>query len=477
MCGIVGVISSHKSSAYEVYKGLLKLQHRGQDAAGIMTYDLDKKKFNCKKDLGLVSQVFSDEKSLERLSGQIAIGSNRYATVGSDDVSNLQPLLHGHPLGVGMVHNGNLVNYYSLIEHLKNKYKWHMLTSNDVEIFLNLWGDKIYNEEGSLFEGICNSTSEIFKKVNGGYSVLGVMADEGLFAFRDPKGIRPLVLGEKNGSYCLSSEVVALNFLDYKYIRDIKPGEVIFINKNLEIQSRQLTNQRPSHCMFEWVYFSAAESAIEKKSVYSVRLNLGRFLAKRVKSAIDLGEISPDIVCPVPDTSRTASISLAETLNLPYREGLIKNRYIHRSFILKNQADREKAVSLKLTPVHSEVYGKNILLVDDSIVRGTTSRRIIELLKKYGAKEITLAITCSAFRYSCYYGIDFPDHKQLIAKDKSVQEIAEWTGANKIIYLEENDMKEAIGIGDLCMACLNGKYPTDIKVEGENFNRYRGYER
>jgi len=489
MCGIIGLVHPKaddlklNNASYEVYRALLTLQHRGQDAAGILSYDEERGKFRGEKDLGLVSQVF-DLENLEKLKGRMAIGHNRYATVGTDGKADLQPIVTGYPFGVGMVHNGNLVNYHQLAKEFSENYKIQQLTNNDVEVLLNLWchGVQEKRDWGAeiSFEHIKASAKNIFEKAIGAYAIAGLLSGVGLFGMRDPQGIRPLILGkkvwdsEKNiVSHCLVSETNALNFLGFEYVRDIKPGEVIFIQENGEIHSEELaTPKSASPCMFEWVYFSAAESSFEGKSIYGVRLNLGRVLGRRARKLIENNIIRPDIVCPVPDTSRTSAIALAESLGLPYREGLIKNRYTQRSFILNTQDKREKAVELKLSPVRSEIEGKNILLVDDSIVRGTTSKKIIQLLKKYGAKDITMAITCPPLRHGCFYGIDFPKESELIANDKNLEEIADYIGANRVIYLDEADLKEAVEKNELCMACVNNKYPTSIEA-GEEFARQR----
>lgn len=490
MCGVIGVINTGPSKSgcqevpYEVYRGLLTLQHRGQDAAGILSYDCYKRVFSQHKDLGLVADVFNEE-VLDSLEGSMAIGHTRYATVGKDSRENLQPFVSGFPYGTGMVHNGNVVNYHQLAKTLKDKYFLQLLSSNDIEVMLQLWSHtlvKLQNSEQTdfTFDHGVKAAKNIVENMQGAYALVGLVADKGMFALRDPNGIRPLVLGKKkidDGSqsnlYCFCSETVTLNFLGYEYVRDVKPGEFIFIGTDGEIQSQELIEQKTikSNCMFEWVYFSAAESTIEGKSVYETRLRLGKVLARKVAKEIENGSINPDFVCPVPDTSRTSSIALAEELNIPYREGLIKNRYVHRSFILKSQDEREKAVELKLSPVRSQIEGKNILLIDDSVVRGTTCRKIISLLKKYGANKITMAITCPPLRYGCYYGIDFPAASKLIASNKEVDEIANFIGADQVIYLEPEDLKEAIGIEDLCMACVNNEYPTSIDDAQEFINQ------
>ena len=485
MCGVIGVIQpqTNMNAAYQAYQGLLTLQHRGQDAAGILSYDFKEQRFFQKKDRGLVSQVFQENIS-STLPGSMAIGHNRYATVGHED--DLQPLMTGFPLGVAMAHNGNLVNYHSMANKIREELKLHLLTGNDLELILQLWCYHLLNDHSSPscfdFERGYEAIAKVAQEVEGGYALVGMVAGEGLVAFRDPQGIRPLVIGRKrledgSDSYCICSETVAINFLGYEYLRSVQPGEFIFIHREKGFQSKIVrTEKSNAHCMFEWVYFSGAESKLDDRYVYTGRLKLGHQLAIKARRLMERGEISPDIVAPIPDTSRTAAISLAEMLNLPYREVLIKNRYCQRSFILNSKEKREKTVKLKLSPVCSEIEGKNIMLVDDSIVRGTTSQKIVSLLKGYGAKEISLAITCPPIRYPCYYGIDFPTRDELIASRKDETEIEASIGAKKVIYLDEKDLREAIGIKDICMACIDNRYPTPVK-DGFIFSSLRQQDR
>lgn len=494
MCGVIGVIGpveveqSLSWAALEAYRGLLTLQHRGQDAAGILSFEATSSRFFQHKDLGLVADVFNQEK-LERMRGQMSLGHTRYATAGTDQKEDLQPLALGLPLGIGMAHNGNLVNAHALSQELCEKYQLQFMTSNDLEVLLNLWCTALLDqmkdhEKNFSFAKACAASDIIFQKAQGGYALVGMVASEGLFALRDPDGIRPLVVGtkevvddrgDKATCYCVCSETLALNFLGYEYLRDVLPGEMIFIDLQGQMHTHLHQGQyskAKSPCMFEWIYFSGAESSIEGRSVYQARLNLGKRLAIKCQSLIDAGQLQADVVCPVPDTSRTACFALSEDLKIPYREVLIKNRYIQRSFILNSQEAREKAVELKLSPVRSEIEGKNLLLVDDSIVRGTTSKKIIALLKRYGACEITLAITCPPIRYACYYGIDFPTNEELIAGEKTSELIAQFIGANRVVFLDESDIIEAIDLPQLCMACLNKDYPTSV-TEGEAFGQMR----
>jgi len=493
MCGVIGVIgpespetrsvTSACMASYETFRGLLALQHRGQDAAGILSYDSRTRMFVTEKDLGLVSHVF-DQKRIEKLTGNMAIGHTRYATMGTDGKRDIQPMVTGVPFGLGMVHNGNILNYPVLARRLSADFQRQLLTSNDLEVMIHYWahflmGDAVIPAEHTFsFDNIKRATQKMFDTLVGGYAVLALIAGQGLIAFRDPKGIRPLVLGSRRNddgsvSYCLASESIAVTYLGYTYERDIAPGEVLYITLEGELHSAVVHKEETkAHCMFEWVYFSGAESTIDQHPVYAARLRLGEKLAARAQEAIDKGEITPDVVMPVPDTSRPAAISVADTLELPYREGLIKNRYVARSFILSGQDKREWAVDLKLSPVRSEIEGKSILLIDDSIVRGTTSRRIVDLLKKHGARDVTLAITCPPHRHACFYGIDFPDPADLVAHGKTVDQIAETLGVNKVIYLDEQDLRDAIGLTGLCMACINNKYPTPLE-DAAQFSKER----
>ncbi len=496
MCGIIGIIGlehfqtrmppasqSIKPSpinppastpALECYRGLLVLQHRGQDAAGIVSYDNATHMFAAEKDHGLVTQIF-DQERIEKLSGYMAIGHTRYATIGTDGASDIQPMMTGIPFGLAMAHNGNILNYFSLAQKLNTEFRRQLLTHNDLEVLIHYFAYYLTEKSGGIpdqstftFDNIKSAVGQICDTMVGGYAVVALIANEGLVAFRDPKGIRPLVLGvradENSKTYCFASETIALTYLGYEYLRDVKPGEAVFVSKDGTLQSAVVrAEKKTAPCMFEWVYFSGAEGAQGGKSVYAARLNLGIRLGMHAREAIMRGEIAPDVVMPVPDTSRPAAISVADALKLPYREGLIKNRYVQRSFILGTQEKREKAVELKLSPIRSEIEGKNIFLVDDSIVRGTTAKKIVAMLKRYGAKSITIGITCPPHRHACYYGIDFPNAGQLLANGKSADEIAAWLGVDKVLYLDNEDLRQAIGAGDMCMACLDGKYPTEIE--------------
>lgn len=482
MCGVIGVVGSPEA-AKESFLGLITLQHRGQDAAGILSYD---GVFHLVKNHGLVENVFS-KAHIDTLTGDLAIGHTRYSTVGKGELHEVQPLVLNYPYGLGMVHNGNLVNYLSIKQKLANEMHRRCFSDSDSETLLNWFAHQLKDHSFGDLEA---ATRSVMDSIIGSYSVVGLIGDganggAGLFAFRDRLGLRPLVLGKKTiagkTAYMLASETIPLAFLGYEYVRDIVAGELVYITREGQFYSSLLKDlgspqksQPARPCMFEWVYFAGAEGAIEKIPVYGARLNLGNRLAAEVAKKIAKENIKIDLVAPVPDTSRTAASAMAEYLHLPYREVLIKNRYIKRTFILNSQSNRESAVDLKLNPVVSQIKGKNILLVDDSIVRGTTSRKIIELVRQSGANKVYFVSTCPPIRYPCFYGIDFPDQNELIAYNQSEEKVAAMLGADGVMYQTIENLRASIQVEgqDLCMACLNGDYPTDI-TEGLAFLKTR----
>jgi amidophosphoribosyltransferase len=462
--------------AHEIYQGLLTLQHRGQDAAGIMAYDYFSRRFNGHKNHGLVSDVFSEE-ILRQMTGSMAIGHNRYQTIGNDQHQNIQPMIINYPFGMAMAHNGNVVNYFEITENLRAEKNRHLFTDNDLEALLNLLSDSLAKHSLTFsFQSLVSAVETIFEMANGAYAVVGMVAGEGLFAFRDPFGIRPLVLGKKVNdhqvSYVVASESNALRFLGYELVRDVLPGEIIFIDQWGKLSSHQTLVNGFKPCMFEWIYFSNPESIIEEKLVYGARGRLGLALAEKIKLLMSAGKIDPHVVIPVPETARIAATSIGESIGVPVRELLIKNRYVQRSFILKSPAERKNAVEMKLTPISSEIRGKNILLVDDSIVRGTTSKHMIKMCKDAGAKKVYFASTCPEIKNPCFYGIDFPSKAELVANEKNHDQIADSLAADEVIYLDLADLKTSLGIKDACIACLDGDYPSDVKA-GELFSQKR----
>ncbi len=501
MCGIVGLIGTPDASR-EAFLGLTTLQHRGQDAAGILSYDSDG--FHRVKNIGLVESVFTRE-NMETLTGNMALGHARYSTIGRGDLVDVQPFVMNYPFGIGIVHNGNIMNVDELKHDLKTRSRRHLLTHSDTEIVLNLFAEGLAkNPETSspeitssdeIFESICRSVQDVYRRVNGSYSIITMVADHGIVAFRDPYGIRPLVWGKRSGelasgeAHCLASESVALSFLGYDVVRNVEPGEVLFIDMKGKVYSRVLDQRGKRHCMFEWVYFASPESEIDGVPVYGSRIQLGKSLARLLKRQIQDRKIEADIIVPIPETSRIAAIALAEELAIPYREVLIKNRYIKRTFILDSQEKRQKAVNLKLSPVRSEIEGKRVILVDDSIVRGTTSKKIIDLVRKAGAAKVYFVSTCPPIQHPCYYGIDFPEQSELIASGRSLAEIEQEMGADAVIYQDVEGLKQSIAqaqteaqgksekVINPCTACLDGKYPTDVSGAGKCFAAARKMDR
>jgi amidophosphoribosyltransferase len=488
MCGVIGVIGP-KQAAKQVLLGLTLLQHRGQDAAGILTHD--EHGFHFVKNQGLVEQVFTPE-NVTALTGPMALGHVRYSTTGRSELSSVQPFVANYPYGLGMVHNGNLVNFARLSRELKEDSRRHPLTQSDTEVILNLFSDalsRVPKKDQLSFHSICMATQEVFARAVGSYSIITMIAGYGLVAFRDPNGIRPLVWGQKKESdgtrsHIFSSESTVSSFLGYEGIKDVAPGSIVAITLDGEVHQAQIQKPDSRPCMFEWVYFASPQAEIEGSTVYNARIHLGRNLAKKVALEIAAKRIQPDLIVPVPETARIAAIALSEELGIPYREVLIKNRYISRTFILDTQDKREKAVQLKLAPVESELRGKRVLLVDDSIVRGTTSKKLIELVRQCGAKEVYFVSTAPAISHACFYGIDFPRQGELIAYDKELSEIETALGADRVIYQDEQallfaiqpanpQLRESSPISP-CMACLNGDYPTSISESEEMIGRRAG---
>jgi len=479
MCGVIGVLGTSQASL-RVLQGLQLLQHRGQDAAGILTHD--DLGFHFIRNLGLVENVFPPH-SPEILSGTMAIGHVRYSTVSNtgslSELPNVQPFFMNFPYGIGLVHNGNLTNFKQLTSDLQSKARRHPLTRSDSETILNLFAESLADQtrnEALTFRHLRAAVAAVHRQAVGSYSIVVMIAGYGLVAVRDPHGFRPLVFGkrkERDGknSFLFASESTVAQFLDYSEIQDVHPGELVAVTNEGEV-FRAIPMDRmptPRPCMFEWVYFASPQTELENVPVYNARIHLGRNLARQVQEEITAGRMQPDLIVPVPETARISAIALSEELGIPYREVLIKNRYISRTFILDTQDKREKAVQLKLSPVESEIRGKRVLLVDDSIVRGTTSKKLIELVRACGAKEVYFVSTAPAIRYPCHYGIDFPSHEELVGHDRTIPQIEDALGADRVVYQRIDDLVSALqpipGSGKNkvtpCLACLNNEYPTE----------------
>lgn len=474
MCGLIAIAGT-SNSAYEAFFGLMNLQHRGQDGAGILSIDPKAGNgFHLQRGSGLVENVFA-ERTFKALTGNASIGHSRYATVGHNDPNLLQPFLD-YEVGLGLGHNGNIVNFYALRDELRQINKTLSGPESDSALILRLLADAARGKElnaTNLFDAIESCTN----KLVGSYSVAGLTKNGDIFGFRDENGIRPLVFGKRQLSseppvYGLASETVALNFLGFETTEDVAAGEAIFISQGGEVSRKVIKKATFSPCMFEWVYFARVESVFDQKTVYEARFNLGQILAQQLKKS----GVSADVVVPVPETSRIAAIALAETLGVPFRELLIKNRYINRTFILDDQASRQEAIRRKLFPIDSELKGKDCIIVDDSIVRGNTARQIVKLVRQAGARRVTIVSTCPPIISPCYYGIDFPSPDELIAHNRSPEEIAANLGADKVIFQSLDGLTAAISEKQLCLGCLTGIYPTDV-ANGNEFENMRRKDR
>lgn len=453
MCGIIGILGQ-QNVAFDVYRGLLALQHRGQDSAGIACFD--KVRINLKKGVGLVSEVFTDA-NLALLKGKAAVGHVRYATAGSTPKLDSQPFVVDIPHAIAIAHNGNAINYLDW----QAAYSDRTESCCDTEVLLHLFSEKLNGERHLTVEKVFDAVHAFMKEVNGSYAIVCLVENLGLLAFRDPHANRPLVLGRRGSDVAFASESVAFDAMGFDLVRDLKAGEAVFVEYSGKIHEKTLLAKGPRHCMFEWVYFARPDSTLEGKSVYEVRIALGKELGK----AIQKQKSTADVVVPVPDTSRPAALGLSEQTDIPMQEGLIKNRYIGRTFIMPTQESREKAMNVKLNTVTSVVKGKDVLLVDDSVVRGTTAKRIVGVVKKE-AKSVHLASTCPPIQYPCFYGIDFPIQTELVAfQEKTTDGIRKKLSADALTYQSIEGLKKAIGVPGLCTACLDGDYPTAIPAE------------
>lgn len=469
MCGLIGVVGT-LDSAYEVFLGLMNLQHRGQDGAGLLTIDNNRGEFALQKGNGLVENVFS-ERTFRQLKGISSIGHTRYATIGRRDPNLLQPFLD-NVAGLGIAHNGNIVNCYRLRDELhKRNPEVTFASESDSEVILKLLAESMAgadHTDANLFAAVGRTMDMLV----GSYAIVGLTRDGTLFGFRDPDGIRPLVIGSKtiNGRavHGLASESVALDYAGYTITEEVKPGEAVIIRTDGTVTRKLLRTKSYSPCMFEWVYFARVESEMGGHSVYEARFRLGTFLADELKRR----GIEADVVLPVPETSRIAAIALAEAMDLPFREVLIKNRYVNRTFILEDQESRQEAIRRKLFPIAHEFAGKRCIVVDDSIVRGNTAMQIVKLIRQAGAREVIMVSTCPPISSPCYYGIDFPSLSELIARDKTEEEIAKELGADKVIYQTVEGLKQALAQKALCTGCLTKTYPTDVS-DGEDFENKR----
>ncbi len=478
MCGVIGVVSNSAVNQL-LYDGLMVLQHRGQDAAGIVTAEGNR--FHMHKGQGLARDVFRT-RDMRHLLGDMGVAHVRYPTAGNASSSaESQPFYVNSPYGIVLGHNGNLTNTDELKESLFRSDLRHVNTNSDSEVLLNVLAHEIQSRTagGSLnLETIFAAVSGVHNRCRGAYAVVAFIAGYGLLAFRDPHGIRPLVMGVNEQvmppEYIVASESVAIDTLGFRLLRDVAPGEAVFIDYDRHLHSRQCSNKAVLNpCIFEYVYLARPDSVIDGVSVYSTRLHMGVALAEKIKR--DFSHLKIDVVIPIPDTSRPSALQLANHLNVPYREGFIKNRYIGRTFIMPGQALRKKSVRQKLNAIAEEFKGKNVLLVDDSIVRGTTSREIVQMARDAGAKQVYFASASPPVRFPNVYGIDMPTRNELIANGRNDEEIAREIGCDALIYQDLDAMITAVKLGnpairDFDTSCFDGRYLTgDVTPEYINY--------
>lgn len=451
MCGVVGILAKSPVNQM-VFDALTILQHRGQDAAGMVT--CDNKHFSLRKSNGLVRDVFHT-KHMRRLKGTIGIGHVRYPTAGCDSSAEAQPFYVNSPYGISLAHNGNLTNAEKLAEELYQTDRRHLNTTSDSEVLLNVFAHELQTlaNEALSPEIIFKAVAGVHRRCRGSYAVVAIVAGLGLVAFRDPHGIRPLIFGHRHvehgqsKEYMIASESVALSCLGFQVERDVAPGEVLVITNSGELHRKQCATHPTLHpCLFEYVYLARPDSIMDRISVYKMRLRLGDKLADQIRRHYPNHDI--DVVIPIPDTSRTAAYALASNLGLKYREGFVKNRYIGRTFIMPDQAERSRSVRRKLNAIDLEFSGKNVLLVDDSIVRGTTAKEIVEMARAAGAQKIYFASAAPMVAYPNVYGIDIPAVEELAAHRGSEAEIAKFIGADEVLFQTLDDLIDAAREGN-----------------------------
>ncbi|MGH1397857.1 MAG: amidophosphoribosyltransferase, partial [Alphaproteobacteria bacterium] len=459
MCGVVGIFG-YEPVNQALYDALTVLQHRGQDAAGIVTEDAGR--FYLRKSNGLVRDVFHT-RHMRGLKGNIGIGHVRYPTAGTSSSAESQPLYVNSPYGIVLAHNGNLTNYDALKEELFRADHRHLNTNSDSEVLLNILAHELQNGGAAHIskERIFDAVERLHERARGAYAVVAMVSGHGMIAFRDPNGIRPLIYGQRAGAggkveTMVASESVALDALGFDVVRDLKPGEILYIDAKGAVHSHVPETGKPhTPCIFEHVYFARPDSIIEGSSVYKARVRMGEYLAEKIKREIPDHDI--DVVIPVPESSRPSAMELAVQLGVKFREGFVKNRYIGRTFIMPGQAERKKSVRQKLNPIELEFQDKNVLLVDDSIVRGTTSKQIVDMARQAGAKKVYFASASPAIRYPNVYGIDMPVKSELVAHGRSEKEVEAEIGADWLVYQDLETM-------------ILSAVPTDEAPEGWRFD-------
>lgn len=517
MCGIIGLLLADEDEFVNqmLFDGLTVLQHRGQDAAGIVT--AEHFRMHLRKENGLVKDVF-DAHHMVALRGNVGLGHVRYPTAGSSSCAEAQPLYTNYPYGICVAHNGNLTNTEELRNTMIEKLGRHINTDSDSELLLNLFADSLIkstrensgNEKKSnMVEAVFDAMNKVMTQCEGGYAGMYLINGVGLVGFRDPHGIRPMVFGSRKSKRCvdaetaangggdhvpstparmqqgktldyvMASESVAIDTLGFQLVRDIRPGEAIFIDMNTGDCHSRICHPSPqlTPCIFEYVYFARPDSIMDGVSVYETRLKMGEKLARKIIARYPNHEI--DVVIPIPDTSRTSALQAAYELNKPFREGFIKNRYIARTFIMPGQATRKKSVRLKLNTIKSEFAGKNVLLVDDSIVRGTTAGEIVQMARDAGARKVFFTSAAPPIRYPNIYGIDIPTQKELVAFERNEEEVAKRIGCDWVVYQDLSDLEASVAgvstpenpLKDFDTSCFSGKYVTGQEIGDSYFQR------
>ena len=467
MCGIVGIVG-HSEVAGLLYDGLTMLQHRGQDAAGIAT--VHGSHLRVHKGNGLVRDVF-DAKSMALLEGQVGIAHCRYPTAGSEGSDEAQPFYVNSPFGIALAHNGNLTNTEALRREVFEQDRRNVNTGSDSEVLLNVFAHELDTQRALTPDAVFAALEGVNRRVKGGYAVVCTVLGLGLVAFRDPHGIRPLVLGKRSGAagdeYIVASESVALDVLGFERVRDVAPGEGIIITNNGELFARECAPAAPhATCIFEYVYFARPDSMIEEISVHKARMRMGVTLGEKILRERPDHDI--DVVIPIPDTSRDSALEIANVLGVKYREGFIKNRYVGRTFIMPGQGERAKSVKRKLNPIPLEFRNRVVLLVDDSIVRGTTSQQIVQMARDAGAKKVYLASAAPPVRHPNVSGIDMPSREELVAHGRSEKEIEQLLGCDWLIYQDLADLETAVAGPKFPgrkfdSSCFSGEYVTGIE--------------
>jgi len=468
MCGFISIFGPAGADAiHDVLNGLLAIQHRGQDAAGVVAF---KDRFQAKKGLGLVREVFQD-KHLQRLRGPLAVGHVRYPTVGLGEDTDVQPFWLDYPVGTAMAHNGNVTNFHELKRTYFGQRNIHLGSNCDLEVVLYVFADALMRRAADPITvgDVETAVHEVFTRVKGAYSVVGITS-QGLYAFRDPYGIKPIIFGRKatpaGAWYAVASESVVLDVAGYEVVRNLRAGEMLWIGEDHVPHFVQVGDRPHRPCIFEFIYFARPDTFLDGTSVYEARMELGRRLGRAFRRT----GLSADVVIPVPESARTAAQTMAEELGLPCREGFVKNRYVGRTFIMPNDKARRDSIRAKLNPIRAEFEGKDVIVLDDSIVRGNTSRQMVKIARQMGARKVYLASYSPPLMYPCLYGIDMSTKREFVARGRTSEQIAAELGADSVLYQTIDEMVDAVRTAgnrelEFCKACFEGLYPTGDVTE------------